>query len=659
MSTLIQSLHAFIGAATGFIWYKVVFWLSLLSGLYFTLRFLFIQFRCIPHALGLVAGKYDNPEEHGQITHFQALSAALSGTIGLGNIAGVAIAISIGGPGAVFWMWIIGILGMATKFVECTLGTHYRTENKETGEVRGGPMYYITKGLGKQWKPLATFFSIMIIFAGFGAGCMFQTNQAASALVKYYGVQPWITGFVLFILGTIVIIGGIERIGKVASKIVPLMCFIYVAGSIFICILNLDKLHHAFYLILEDAFTGRAAGGGILFTAVMGIRRAIFSNEAGLGSASIAHAAVKTNYPIREGFVAALGPLVDTVLVCTSTALVIILSGNFGSEMYQKITDQEINFEQSSQAILSGQWQMNKTSTYRSDYQFQKVRSGQKALCYQGSVKGNETAYLKSFTIDIQNVPDGIRFSYLRNKGSVDLKIVDSMERSLGRVNLLPNKEIQQVGWGPLSIKQSVIKDKVIAHSSDLTEDITLFTLKGLSESEGKWVSSVLLFSDALKTRIKSNPSLRQLQLQLIPTTQTEVDWKFDRFQQVTSLEGIQLTIASFDVFFKGFGSLFITLSVFFFAFSTMVTWSYYGETAAGYVFGERIIFPYKWVFVTLAFIGAISSLGVILDFSDAMLGLAIIPNLIALFLLSGKVSQWTKTYFRKLKTGKIQPTKA
>ena len=327
---LLIQLNNYIAIAVEAIWYYPVVFLCLFCGIFFTLRFGLIQFRGFKHAIELVRGKYDNPNEIGQITHFQALMAALSGTIGLGNIAGVAIAISIGGPGTIFWMWIVGILGMATKFVECTLGTKYRDVNKQTNEVSGGPMYYISKRLPKFFKPLAWLFACSTVFGAFGAGGMFQANQAASALHTYFDISKEFTGIVLAIAVGLVIIGGIKRIGNVAAKIVPSMCIIYILGALIICALNISEVPNIIALIINDAFTGMAVAGGSVGTVIIwGVRRAVFSNEAGLGSASIAHAAVKTNYPIREGLVASLGPMIDTIIVCTATAIVIVLSGQY------------------------------------------------------------------------------------------------------------------------------------------------------------------------------------------------------------------------------------------------------------------------------------------------------------------------------------------
>ena len=268
--------------AVGWVWYYPVVGLCLFSGIYFTFfKLPFIQFKSFRHALELIRGRYDNPNEKGHITHFQALSAALSGTIGLGNIAGVAIAISLGGPGAIFWMWIIGLFGMATKYVECTLGTLYREEDKNG--VHGGPMYYMLHGLGKNWLGMGMFYAICIVFSAIGAGGMFQSNQAAAALSQNFNVPVQYSGIILSILVGVVIIGGIKRIGNVASKIVPTMCGLYVFGAVLICLLNIDQIPYVIRIIVTDAFTGTAVAGGSLGAVIRwGVRRAIFSNEAGL-----------------------------------------------------------------------------------------------------------------------------------------------------------------------------------------------------------------------------------------------------------------------------------------------------------------------------------------------------------------------------------------
>ena len=313
----------------GYVWWWPLIILCVGGGLVFTIAMRGIQFRAFGHAIQVIRGKYDKPEDTGEISHFKALTSALSATVGLGNIAGVAIAISMGGPGAVFWMWIIGFLGMATKFTECTLSTNFRHEFPD-GHVGGGPMYTIEHGLGKKWGWMAVVFAILATVASFGGGNMFQTNQAASILYDVYGIDHGITGAAIAGVVAIVIIGGIKRIGEVTSKLVPFMCVIYVAGAFIVIVMNITEVPGMFGLIFENAFSAEPLVGGTLGVVItQGIKRATFSNEAGFGSAAIAHAAAKTEEPVREGVVASLGPFIDTVVICTMTALVIIITEGY------------------------------------------------------------------------------------------------------------------------------------------------------------------------------------------------------------------------------------------------------------------------------------------------------------------------------------------
>ena len=313
----------------------VVVWL-LLGAVYFTFKMMFINLRGFAHAISLVRGDYDDPKSEGDVTHFQALSAALSATVGLGNIAGVAIAIGKGGPGATFWMIVIGLFGMTSKFTECTLGQMYRKVDAN-GQINGGPMHYLKDGLAEMgMKPLgmflAFFFSVLCIGGSFGGGNTFQVVQSLGAIQEdpamgFLKEMPWIYGIVMVTMVGLVIVGGITSIGKWAGRIVPLMCGIYVAFAIFILVNNMALLPTAISQIFTEAFTPDAAFGGFLGVLVIGITRAVFSNEAGTGSAAIAHSAAKTDIPVKEGIVALLEPFIDTVVVCTMTALVIIVTG--------------------------------------------------------------------------------------------------------------------------------------------------------------------------------------------------------------------------------------------------------------------------------------------------------------------------------------------
>tara|TARA_B100000780_G_scaffold69130_1_gene45818 strand:+ start:10442 stop:12232 length:1791 start_codon:yes stop_codon:yes gene_type:complete len=313
----------------------MVIWL-ILGAIFFTFRFRFINFRGIRHSLQLVRGKYDDPTAVGEVTHFQALATAVSGTVGLGNIAGVAVAVSLGGPGATFWLILAGLLGMSTKFVECTLGVKYRTIEKD-GSISGGPMQYLKKGFEKRGfknigKVLSVVYAFVIMLAAFAAGSMFQANQATAQLASVLGVDGMAKTFIgigIAILVGIVIIGGLKGIAKVTEKVVPSMAGLYILMCIIVIGANIDQLGDAFSLIIDGAFSPKAAYGGFLGVLVLGFQRAAFSNEAGLGSASIAHSAAKTKHPVSEGFVALLEPFIDTVVVCTLTALVLIFTGTY------------------------------------------------------------------------------------------------------------------------------------------------------------------------------------------------------------------------------------------------------------------------------------------------------------------------------------------
>ncbi|WP_236520127.1 alanine/glycine:cation symporter family protein [Sandaracinus amylolyticus] len=314
----------------------VVLWLAC-SALFFTLRLRFVNVRAFRHALEITAGQWDAPHEKGEVTHFQALASALSGTIGLGNIAGVAIAMSLGGPGAMVWMTVAGFLGMTSKMVECTLGMLYR-EIDAQGRVSGGPMHYLEAGLRELAMPrlgkaLAITFAVLCIGGSLGGGNMFQANQAfaqVASLVPLFEGRGWLFGLALAALVGIVILGGIKRIGRVAEALVPAMCVLYTIGAIAVLVVNAERVPDAIVTIVREAFSPRAGIGGLVGVLVVGFQRAGFSNEAGIGSASIAHSAATTGEPVREGIVALLEPFIDTIVICNTTALVVVVSGVLG-----------------------------------------------------------------------------------------------------------------------------------------------------------------------------------------------------------------------------------------------------------------------------------------------------------------------------------------
>ncbi|SUZ59684.1 uncharacterized protein METZ01_LOCUS12538 [marine metagenome] len=292
------------------------------TGIFVTISLGFIQIKRLRHSFEVVLGKYDDPDDEGDVTHFQALSAALSATIGIGNIAGVAIAIRLGGPGALFWMWVTALLGMALKYAECTLSHRYRVIN-EDGSASGGPMYYIEKGLGPKWKSLAVFFASCAVICSFCTGNMNQANTIAQTFASY-NVPIWFSGLVIAFFVGLVIIGGIKRIAAVASRLVPTMAILYVLGALIILINHSNYILPSFISIFKEAFSLEAGWGGLLTVIMWGVRRGLYSNEAGQGSAPIAHAAAKTKESAREGAVALMGPFIDTIIVCTMTGLAIL-----------------------------------------------------------------------------------------------------------------------------------------------------------------------------------------------------------------------------------------------------------------------------------------------------------------------------------------------
>ena len=559
--------------AADLIWSYPVVGLCLLGALVFSLQLGFVQLRAFPHAIALLTGRFDREEEEtGTLTHFQALMAALSGTIGIGNIGGVAIAIATGGPGAVLWMWVLGLLAMATKFVECTLATHYREVDPVTGMTRGGPMHYIAQGLGPRFKPLAIFYAGTVALAGFGFACMFQSNQAASALESGLSVPPWITGVALVGLGALTIMGGIKRIGVTAARLVPAMCGIYLLGAALVCVMNFDRIPDAMALIIEDGFSGRAVLGGSLGAIIMaGVRRAVFSNEAGLGSAGMAHAAVKTDHPVREGIVASLGPFIDTVVVSGATAMVILFGGYYGVAADSGLQEAE------------------------------RVHAGQFEFA-EGQLEG----------------ATGLRITHRASAGEVELHLQDASGATLGVKHLRAADDAEP--------------ELIGCHFA----------------SEGERACTWAL----------SNDELEQVKAGLILRVQPEADSRVElsRVEGVRKVQGIALTATAFDDEIPGFGTYFIPIAGFLFAFSTMVTWSFYGETAMAYLFGERAIVVYRVVFVGLAYVGATQDLGLVISFSDAMVGLLVIPNMLALLLLSGRVREWSREYFEALKRGDFDP---
>ena len=456
---MLQTIEQLTGQFVGMVWGIPLVIALVGSGILFTIYFGFPQLRLFKHAIDIVSGKYEDPANKGEISSFQALCSALSATVGLGNIAGVAVAISLGGPGAVFWLWVAGFIGMCTKFTEVTLSLKYR-DVEENGTVHGGPMFVIKNALSKKFYPVAWIYAFFVILSSFGAGNMFQSNQMASILKASAGIPEWASGLAFCFGAALILIGGIKRIGQVTEKLVPGMVGIYLFGAVVIIIAKFGNLPMVFSEIFSGAFLGTSAVGGFAGVAVkevivMGIRRATFSNEAGMGSAAMAHSAAKTT-PIQEGIVALLEPFIDTIVVCTITAFAL---------------------------LLTGVW--------------------------------------------------------------------------------------NQAG-----------------------------------------------------------------------------------------IEGSEMTAAAFESVMGGTGRWIVTMTVTLFAFSTIISWSYYGEQGVTFIVGSKWIPVYRWIFIGFIFVGAIAQLNIVLNISDAVYGLLAIPNLMACYMLLPRVKETLNEYDSKRKAGLIKAFK-
>tara|TARA_Y100000588_G_scaffold375408_1_gene451716 strand:- start:13011 stop:14378 length:1368 start_codon:yes stop_codon:yes gene_type:complete len=343
---LLENINNGISAFAGFMWGLPLLILLLGGGIFFSIYSRFVPFKYFWHGVNILLGRYNDPNDPGEITHFQALSSALASTVGLGNISGVAIAIQMGGPGALFWMWVSAVVGMSTKFFSCTLAILYRGKD-DAGQIQGGPMYYIENGLGKKFKPLSILFSLAGLV---GCTVMFQSNQLAD-IIRNQVFEPngWFAdnvmtgnlaqGLIMAFLTGLVIFGGIKRIGQIASLMVPVMVVLYLFSGLLVIFNHITEIPSLFKLIIHDAFTGDAVmGGAVGAVIVAGVRRALFSNEAGLGTSDMAHGAAMTKEPIREGLVAMIEPFIDTIVVCTITAMVILASGVWEQEGLNGVT---------------------------------------------------------------------------------------------------------------------------------------------------------------------------------------------------------------------------------------------------------------------------------------------------------------------------------
>ncbi len=471
-----EGLYGFLTMLDGFLggafWFPYVL---LGVGLFFTVYLKFPQIRFFKHAWQVVTGKFDKESDPGDTTHFRALTTALSGTVGTGNISGVAFAIFLGGPAALFWMWVTAFLGMTTKFVEVTLSHKYRVKT-EDGTMAGGPMYYMDRRLNMKW--LAVAFAIATVVSSFGTGNLPQSNGIAQSIEATFGFEPWVVGSVLGILLALVILGGIQRIAAFTARVVPVMAVIYLIGALAVIFANLDNIGPSFAAVIGDAFTGSAAAGGFLGASLAyafnrGVNRGLFSNEAGQGSAPIAHAAAKTKEPASEGMVSLLEPFIDTILICTVTGLVILSSGVW-KEKHENV------FDRSDMYFVAGQYDDSNQDDVNKLYGYLNEIEGNNVQPYTGSITVvNGTAVSDGFTLlNARSVAEDVKYAV----GSEDL--------FTGTLKIVDGKPVKE---------NLEVSGKSLVHSAALT---TIAFTRGFFGDFGQYIVSIGLMLFAFSTAI-------------------------------------------------------------------------------------------------------------------------------------------------------------
>jgi AGCS family alanine or glycine:cation symporter len=472
----LEGLYSFLVILDGFLggagWFPYVL---LGVGLFFTIYLKFPQIRFFKHAWQVVTGKFDKESDPGDTTHFRALTTALSGTVGTGNISGVAFAIFLGGPAALFWMWVTAFLGMTTKFVEVTLSHKYRVKT-EDGTMAGGPMYYMDRRLNMKW--LAVAFAIATVVSSFGTGNLPQSNGIAQSIEATFGFEPWAVGSVLGILLALVILGGIQRIAAFTARVVPVMAVIYLIGALAVIFANVENIIPSFTAVVKDAFTGSAAAGGFLGASLAyafnrGVNRGLFSNEAGQGSAPIAHAAAKTKEPASEGMVSLLEPFIDTIIICTVTGLVILSSGVW-KEKHENV------FDRSDMLFVQGQYDDSDQADVDKLYGYLNDVEGNEITAYTGSITVvNGTAVSDGFTLlNSRSVAEDVKY----NIGSEDL--------FTGTLKIEEGKPVRD---------NLEVSGKSLVHSAALT---TIAFTRGYFGNFGQYIVSIGLMLFAFSTAI-------------------------------------------------------------------------------------------------------------------------------------------------------------
>jgi len=547
------NLDRFIG---GHPWFIV---LLLGTGIFFTIYLKFPQFRYFRHAVRVVRGKFDKKDDVGDATHFQALATALSGTVGTGNIAGVALAIHLGGPAALFWMLVTAMFGMTTKFVEVTISHKYR-DILPDGSISGGPMYYMKKRLNIKTKKgkiikigawLGAFFAVATILSSFGTGSLPQINSISTSMFRTFGVNEMLTGGVLAVLLGLVIIGGIKRIAKVTSRLVPAMAIIYLIGALLVIGTNYENIIPSLISIFSDAFTGTAAVGGFLgasfaFAVNRGVNRGLFSNEAGQGSAPIAHSAAKAHEPVSEGMVAILEPFIDTIIICSLTGLVLLSTGVWN----EKIDNQ---FQQTDMVFLEGSF--DDTDPEHKLQLVEYLQNGDAEILHSGSIRVENGAIVSEVTLmSARSVAE-------------DVRIYKNGELYSGNVLIKAGKLQDELG-------EYTVRGKSLMHSAPLTTEAFTRSVMG------------------------------------------------------------------------GGGKYIVSIGLLLFAFSTAISWSYYGGRAVTYLFGSKYVIYYRLIYVVGFFFAAFTDTTIVWAISYITIAIMTIPNLIGILILSPEIKRTIKKYW-------------
>ncbi len=545
LNEILALIDSYIGSS---FWFPYVL---LGTGIFFTIYLKFPQIRYFGFAVRVVKGKYDKADDEGDTSHFQALTTALSGTVGTGNIAGVALAVHIGGPAALFWMLVTAAVGMCTKFVEVTLSHKYR-EKTDDGSMAGGPMYYMKNKMNMKW--LAVLFAIATVLSSFGTGNLPQINSIANSLFATFGISHILTGGVLAVLLGVVIIGGIKRIAAVTERLVPSMAVLYFIGAFAVIFSNLGNIVPSFVSIFADLFSGSAAVGGFLGSSIAfafnkGVGRGLFSNEAGQGSAPIAHASAKAHEPVSEGMVAILEPFIDTIVICTITGLVLLSSGVWNEK-------HENDFQTSDMTIVVG-----------TDYTDQ--------------------------------TEDGAQALYNHVAGTKELPVFD----------------------GSLTVKNGVIQDEVsVINARSLAEEVKVFS------GDKPYTGSIAIAEGK-------------------PTTEEYI------FRGKSLVHSAPLTAIAFTRgFFGEYGQYIVSIGLLLFAFSTAISWSYYGDRAMTFLFGSKSVIYFRVVYVLGFFLAAFTDTTIIWTLSGITIALMTLPNLFGILYLHKDIKATIDEYWKGFK---------